>query len=132
MNKTETLAIRKYLPPGLLAQFLKDWWQWQQEDEALANGPQVTASREPMSSTDLKATLLIGDEVLYLTATPADDNLPVQASWNGPYQGIVVGIGDYSVEVRKDGWGGSQPLYRVLYGHILQVNGRETKGDERA
>ena len=95
----------------------------------LATGPQVAASGEPLNSTELKATLLIGDHLIYQCATPDDDNLPIQASWDGPYQGIVVGVNEYTAEVRKDGWGGSQPLYRVLYGHILQVNGVAKDGE---
>lgn len=76
-----------------------------------------------MNSTDLQASLRIGDTITYrcaISSACADD---VRPAWNGPYVGIVVGVGRYSVEVRSDGWGGVQTLYRPFYCDILSVNG---------
>ncbi len=78
-----------------------------------------------MSSTDLQATLRIGDEVTYrcaISSARADD---VQPAWEGPYTAIVVGVGRYTTEVRSDGWAGQETLYRVFFRDILQVNGHK-------
>ncbi len=90
MSKDEAIELLStYLSPGLLALVVQAF-----EQDMLANGPACADKGSPLNSSELKATLLIGDEVLYLEASPADDTLPIQASWDGPYVGIVVGIGD--------------------------------------
>ena len=76
-----------------------------------------------MDSLELRESLRIGDSVQYrcaISSARADD---VRPWWDGPYVGIVVGVGRYTTEVRSDGWGGVQTLYRVFFRDILSVNG---------
>jgi len=81
-----------------------------------------------VNSTDLKASLRIGDQVQYRCANPLDAGDFIQNAWSGPYDGIVVGVNAYTCEVRSDGWWGAGVLYRPFFRDILSVNGQAQSG----
>ena len=75
-----------------------------------------------MNSTEMKLSLKLGDCVRYWCANPAsaNANAPVRVPWEAPengYSGVIVGLGEYSAEVRES-W--DAPLYRVYYRDIVQ------------
>lgn len=65
--------------------------------------------------------LHLGDTITYRAAIPAlGTHAPTQYAHDGPFEGVIVHIGNYSVQVRKDG-STANPLYVLLLCDILKV-----------
>ncbi len=61
----------------------------------------------------------VGDSITYTQATPALANPDAPAQPLGLYTAEVVEVGEYSVFVRKEGWGSDSPLYVVSLADIV-------------